>query len=100
VVVADGLTLVEPLADVEVKEPGEIEIVVAPLVAQLSVVLVPEFTVAGFAVNEAIDGMEPLPGGVLTVVAVPAQLLKPKPASKMSRSAQKSKRDEWCPRNL
>jgi len=100
VVVAVGLTLVEPLAEAEVNEPGEIEIVVAPLVAQLSVVLVPEFTVVGFAVNEAIDGIEPLPGGVLTVVAVPAQLHKPKQTSTMSRSAQKSKREEWRPRNL
>lgn len=98
--VAVGLTLVEPLADVEVNEPGEIEIVVAPFVAQLSVALVPELTVAGFAVNETIDGMEPLPGGVLTVVAVPAQLHKPKQPSKMRRSAQKSRREECRPRNL
>jgi hypothetical protein len=100
VVVVVGLTLVEPVAEVEVNEPGEIEIVVAPLVAHVSMVLVPEFTVAGFTVNEAIDGMEPLPGGVLTVVAVPAQPLRPKQPSKMSRSAQKSKRVEWRPRNL
>jgi hypothetical protein len=33
VVVAVGLTVVEPLADDELKLPGEIEIVVAPLVA-------------------------------------------------------------------
>jgi hypothetical protein len=100
VVVAVGLALVEPLADVELNAPGEIEIVVAPLVVQLSVVLVPELMVAGLAANDAIDGMEPLPGGVLTVVAVPAQLLKPKQASKMTTSARKSKREEWHPQKL
>jgi hypothetical protein len=95
VVVAVGLTLVEPLADAELNASGEIEIVVAPLVAQLSVVLVPELMVAGFAVNDAIDGREPLLGGVLTEVAVPAQPLKPKQASKITTSAWKSKREEW-----
>ena len=44
-----GLTLVEPLADDEVKLPGVIATVVAPIVAQLMVLLAPEFTLAGFA---------------------------------------------------
>ena len=98
--VAVGLTPVEPLADVELNAPGEIEIVVAPLVVQLSVVLVPELMVAGLAANDTIEGMEPLPGGVFTVAAVPAQLLKPKQASKTRTSAWKSKRVEWHPRKL
>jgi|SRR5579863_8865078 len=53
--------LVEPLADVEVKLPGVMAIVVAPAAAQLSVLLVPEFMLVGFAVNEVIVGVEPLP---------------------------------------
>jgi hypothetical protein len=35
-VVDAGLTLVEPLADVEVKVPGVMAILAAPVVAQLS----------------------------------------------------------------
>lgn len=97
-VVAVGLTLVEPLADEELNAPGEIEIAVAPLVVQLRVVLAPELMIVGLAANDAIDGMELLPGGVLTVV-VPAHALRPKQASKMTTSAWKSKREEWPPRN-
>ena len=37
--------------------------VVAPLVAQFSVLLAPEFMVVGFAEKEEIVGMDPLPGG-------------------------------------
>jgi len=48
--------LVEPLADVEVKVPGVMAILVAPAAAQLSVLLVPEFMLVGFAVNEVIVG--------------------------------------------
>ena len=55
--VAVGLTLVEPLADVEVKEPGEMVIVVAPEVAQLSVLLEPEVMLEGLAVKELIVGL-------------------------------------------
>ena len=55
--VAVGLTLVEPLADVDVKVPGVIAMLVAPLVAQLSVLLVPEFMLVGLAVKELIVGL-------------------------------------------
>jgi hypothetical protein len=41
VVVAVGLTLVEPVANVDVNVPGVMAILVAPLVAQLSVMLEP-----------------------------------------------------------
>ena len=58
-----GLTFVEPDAAVDVKEPGVMAMVVAPLVAQLSWVLVPELMVDGFAVKEVIVGTDPLPGG-------------------------------------
>ena len=54
--VAVGLTLVEPLADEEVKVPGVMAMVVAPLVDQFSVLLEPEATVEGLAVNELMVG--------------------------------------------
>jgi hypothetical protein len=62
-VVAVGLTLVEPLADVDVKVPGVMAILVAPVVAQLSVLLEPETMLAEFAVNELMVGFV----GVVTV---------------------------------
>jgi hypothetical protein len=55
--------LVEPLADVDVNVPGVMAIVVAPVAAQLRVLLVPEFMVVGFAVKELIAGTEPFPAG-------------------------------------
>lgn len=51
-----GLTLVEPLADAEVNEPGVMATLVAPVVAQLSVLLEPELMLVGLAVNEVITG--------------------------------------------
>ena len=56
-VVADGLTLVEPLAEVEVNVPGVMARLVAPVVAQLSMLLAPEVTLAGLAVKELITGL-------------------------------------------
>jgi len=56
VVVAVGLTLVEPLAAVEVNIPGVIPILVAPLVAQLTLLLAPEVILEGLAVKELIVG--------------------------------------------
>lgn len=44
----------EPLADVDVKFPGEMAMLVAPVVVQLSVLLEPETTMVGFAVKEVI----------------------------------------------
>lgn len=55
-VVADGLTLVEPLAEVEVNVPGVMARLVAPVVAQLSRLLESEVTVAGLAAKELITG--------------------------------------------
>jgi hypothetical protein len=57
VVVAVGLTLVDPLADEEVKVPGVMAILVAPVVAQLSVLLDPEVMLVGFALKELITGL-------------------------------------------
>jgi hypothetical protein len=57
VVVAVGLTLVEPLADVDVNVPGVMAMLVAPLVTQLSVLLEPEVMLVGSAVKELIVGL-------------------------------------------
>jgi len=77
VVVAVGLTLVEPLPDVDVNVPGVMARLVAPVVAQLSVLLEPELMPVGLAVNELIVGLLP---AVLTVtvsvdVVAPAALV-------------------------
>ena len=56
-VVAVGLTLVEPLANVEVNVPGVMAILVAPVVTQLSVLLEPELMLVGLAVKELIVGL-------------------------------------------
>ena len=47
--------MVEPLAAVEVNVPGVIEMLVAPVVTQLSVLL-PELRLTGLAVNDEIVG--------------------------------------------
>ena len=60
-VVAVGLTLADPLAAVEVKLPGVMAIVVAPVAAQLRVLLPPELMVVGLAANEPIVGAVPPP---------------------------------------
>ena len=73
-VVAVGLTLIEPLADAEVNDPGAMATLVAPLVAQLSTLLEPEVILAGLAVKELMVGM--LVAVTVTVaVAEPAELV-------------------------
>jgi hypothetical protein len=67
VVVADGLTSVEPLADVEVNVPGVMAILVAPIVAQLSMLLEPEEIVVGLAVKELIVGLPEILNVTVTV---------------------------------
>jgi hypothetical protein len=57
VVVAVGLTLVEPLADVDVNVPGVMAILVAAVVVQLSVLLAPEVILVGRAVKELMVGL-------------------------------------------
>lgn len=79
--VAVGLTLVEPLPAADVNVPGVMAILVAPVAAQLSVLLVPEFMLVGFAANEAIVGAEPfceeVPDGfVMPQLASPAQAVR------------------------
>jgi hypothetical protein len=65
VVVAVGLTVVEPLADAVVNVPGVMAILVAPLVDQLSALLEPEAILAGLDVKELIVGT--LPAFTVTV---------------------------------
>ena len=62
-----GLTLVEPLAEVEVNVPGVMAMMVAPVVTQLSVLLAPDAMLAGLAVKDVIVG---LLGAVTVTVAV------------------------------
>jgi hypothetical protein len=52
-----GLTLVEPLADVDVNVPGVMAMLVAPFVAQLSMLLEPELMLVGLAAKELIVGL-------------------------------------------
>ena len=66
-VVDVGLTLVVPLADVDVKLPGVMATLVAPVVVQLSVLLDPELMLVGLAVNELIVGTPPPPLFTVTV---------------------------------
>jgi hypothetical protein len=74
VVVAVGLTAVEPLAEVDAKVPGVMATLVAPVVAQLSVLLDPKATLVGLAVNELIAGLP-------TVVTVTVSLDVVEPAA-------------------
>ncbi len=56
-VVAVGLTLVEPLADVDVNVPGVMAMLVAPFVDQLSMLLPPDVIVEGLTAKALIVGM-------------------------------------------
>ena len=81
----------------EVNVPGEIEIAVAPLVAQLRVLLVPELMLAGFAEKEVIVGADPVPGGAFAEI-FPPQLVRPMQASRAKTSAQRLRPRELDPR--
>ena len=56
-VVAVGLTLVEPLAETDVNVPGVMAILAAPVVVQFSVLLEPEVMLVGLAEKEVIVGL-------------------------------------------
>jgi hypothetical protein len=85
-VVAVGVTLVEPLAAVEVKDPGEIYIFVAPVVAQLSVLLAPGLMLAGFAANDVMAAGLTVPEAEPAWLPQPARPLR---ASRKTAPAQK-----------
>jgi len=90
VVVATGLTLVDPLGAEDVNVPGVMAIEVAPFTDQFNVLLVPEFTLVGFAVNDAIVGFEPLPEVVLVFeCAAAAQPIRYAPASSSKNGTAK-----------
>jgi hypothetical protein len=72
VVVAVALTLVEPLADVDVNVPGVMARLLAPLVAQLNMLLEPEVMVEGLAVKEPIVGLP-----VVFTVTVNVEIAEP-----------------------
>jgi len=99
VVVAVGLMLVEPLAEVEVNVPGAMAILAAPTTAQLSVLLVPEFTLVGFAVKEVIVGEEPLPEDELDAVVKPQPVNPAQINRTMRTSAHGSRSEELSPRS-
>ena len=90
-VVAVGLTLVEPLANVEVNVPGVMAILVAPVDAQLNVLLVPEFTLVGFAVKEVMVGAGPF---LESPFDAPPQAASPRQADRASSRAQRFTRGE------
>jgi hypothetical protein len=77
VVVEAGLTLVEPVADVEVKVPGAMAIEVAPVVDQLRELLEPELMLVGLAEKEFMVGLAGAGETVTVVVMVtePAELV-------------------------
>jgi hypothetical protein len=89
VVVAVGITLVEPLSDVDVNVPGVIATLVAPVADQLSVLLEPELMLVGLAAKDVIAGAEPFPGGELVEIPKP-QPARPTQANRMRTSAQSS----------
>jgi hypothetical protein len=86
-VVADGDTEVEPLAAVDVKPPGLIAILDAPLVTQLRVLLAPALMLEGLAENSLIVGTVPglAAGGFVT----PAQLARSMAKTTRARRARK-----------
>jgi hypothetical protein len=71
-VVTVGLTLVEPVADVDVNVPGVMAILVAPVVEKLNMLLEPEVMPVGLAVKELIAGLL-----VAFTVTVRADVLEP-----------------------
>jgi hypothetical protein len=76
VVVSVGPTLTDPVAELDEKLPGLIEMLVVLLDAQLSVLLEPSRIFAGLALNELIVGF----GGAVTItftvaVTVPSLFL-------------------------
>jgi hypothetical protein len=103
VVVTVGVTVVEPFAEVELNVPGEMEIVVAPLVVQLSVLLFPEGMLVGLAVKELTVGADPEVGFGLSVL-VPLVMplphpLRPMYASASTRQSATQKAHAWCPQD-
>jgi hypothetical protein len=90
--------LVEPLAAVDVNVPGAMAILLAPVAAQLSVLLAPELMLVGLAVKEAITGTEPLPGGKEEFVT--PQPASPAQAIRVRSSEPTDSFEDWRPGKL
>ena len=74
--VAVGLTVLDPLADVDVNVPGVMAILVAPVVAQISVLLDPDAMVASLALKELMTGLLAVLTVTVAVATVePAELV-------------------------
>jgi len=98
VVVAAGLTLIEPLAAVDVNVPGAIAMLVAPETDQLRVLLDPEAMPEGLAAKEPICGAEFCCGGVVCEVAEPAQPARATQQTSAQTSTQTANARETAPR--
>jgi hypothetical protein len=100
VVVAVGLTLIDPVAAVDVNVPGVMAMVVAPLAVQLSVLPAPALTLVGFAVNAVIAGIAPFPDDEV-LDELPPQPNNPKQTTNRAL-AQTTNLTEFpaCERNL
>jgi hypothetical protein len=85
-----GLTFVDPAADVDVKVPGVMVTLDAPVVAQFRVLLAPVPILAGLAANDVIAGAEPLLVFVEDPLDEPPQFTSPVHAIKMTRIVHKS----------
>ena len=96
---AVGLTFVEPLAAGEVNVPGVMVTVVAPVAAQLNVLLVLEFMAEGAAVKDVMSGTEPLLVEDFGKVA-PVQPASAAQARKIRASAQEFNLEEFSWREL
>jgi hypothetical protein len=97
VVVAAGLTLADPLADMEVNVPGVMAILIAPVLVQLRVLLAPEFMVVGFAAKDVIAGTAPFSGDEPDE---PPQPANPAQANRVRKSAQRDSPDKQSRREL
>jgi hypothetical protein len=80
--------LSEPLALVEVNVPGVMEMLVAPVAAQFSALVAPEFMLVGFAANEVMVGAEPVPVPVPGPDADPEEDLEDFPAVQPAKPKQ------------
>jgi|HubBroStandDraft_6_1064221.scaffolds.fasta_scaffold840094_2 hypothetical protein len=87
--------LVEPLADVEVNVPGVMATLVAPAAPQLSVLLVPEFMLVGFAVKEVIVGPDPFDDELDELVPQPSN---PRQTARTRTRTQRCTSEELNPR--
>lgn len=90
--------LVVPLAEVDVKDPGVMEMLVAPVDDQLNALLVPEVMLVGLAVKLLIAGTVPVPPPVFVEFDTLPQLVSQPHASRATDSAQRFRLPSLRPR--